>query len=427
MRTKKIWWLNPVGIYGLLLILVVYAYNVKDTRYIAIYRTTKYITTKYLILYFACFLLFVIGYNFAKRYIVVFGNKTRISISLFDYKAIDWKEMIRTYYVLYTLTIFAYIIWFVNFGLNGGISQLMLLSNLGNLNYTLQLIHRNSSHISGITTFTELGIVVVALAIMLIKNLDDIHTKNKIRRSLILIIFLSVIRAFVFSERLALIEVLVPIGISLLENWDGHSHKVLIRLLPILGVISLLLIFGLLEYGRSWSNHYHDYYESYAEFTIDRVSGYYINAINTECAYLTEATPSILPYRTFEWFWKLPFMNTVYAAIAPINVAEKYTSVLATSVNPEFNNPGGMLVFMTDFGLFFPIFYIIYGFFVGRIYVRFLDGDLFGICVYPCIYLTMLELPRFFMLGQSRGLCILLGAIYVNHRIKASALITTNG
>ena len=99
-----------------------------------------------------------------------------------------------------------------------------------------------------------------------------------------------------------------------------------------MAVVMLVILFGAFEYSRSWLRFYSSVYDSFPEFIISRITGYYTNAINTECMYLSYSDMAVIPYRSIEWLWDIPGLSGLYDAIAPANVTQTFSSVLNLSL-----------------------------------------------------------------------------------------------
>ena len=64
---RKVWWLNPIVMYLLLLILAIGAFMFSDNDYIEFFGAQKFINAKYLVLYISSFLIFALGVLFSKN------------------------------------------------------------------------------------------------------------------------------------------------------------------------------------------------------------------------------------------------------------------------------------------------------------------------------------------------------------------------
>ncbi|MET1249192.1 O-antigen polymerase [Sporolactobacillus sp. STCC-11] len=416
---KKIWWIHPVSIYAILMLLVILANRMSEAQYRLQYNTSKGINSTFVILYFATFICFVFGYLISKKHRVVLSAKRGLhyGIDKFDFGALSINSVYRVYRILFWICIIAYCIWYINFLRINGLSILSSFRSTTTLANAMYVMRDNSGRVSGITTFTETGMLVLPLGVYVIANVNSNLIKKKIIKQMGLIIILALFRSISFSERLAIIELLVPMIVTMIALTNNKKFRVWIWLAPVFAIIALVVVFGLFEYTRSWLRFYHTEYDSYLEFIIQRIVGYYNNAINTECLYVSHSSAGILPYRSIEWLWNLPGMSYVYSLLAPFNIPEAFTSVLNTYANPEYNNPGGLLTFYVDFGLFFPIFQIAFGYIVGRLYKLFLKGNLVGLIMYSYVYMCLLELPRLFSLGGTRSFFVYVALIIILFKV----------
>ena len=83
---------------------------------------------------------------------------------------------------------------------------------------------------------------------------------------------------------------------------------------------------------------------------------------------------------------------------------EGYMNLLAIGANPEFNNWGGLLSPVIDFGVVGALLYwAVMGFITGRLYCLYLRKHPLGMCIYPVVYLALSEVPRYLYLGEGRA------------------------
>ena len=81
-----------------------------------------------------------------------------------------------------------------------------------------------------------------------------------------------------------------------------------------------------------------------------------------------------------------------------------YTTALEQFGNPEFNNYGGVASPFVDLGIVGGLlFFLLAGMLSGVLYRSLREGRIWGLLLYPLFVLTMLELPRYFYLGQGRA------------------------
>lgn len=135
MKKIRIWWLNPVVLYTMLMLLVLFANNMSSIKYSSLFGMKKGIEFKYLLLYALVYVLFVLGYLLSKKY--------KIKSNIMDdyYKeSVNEKTVYQVFNVLFVLCIGAYLIWFGNPEFNNSSGLLAFYSNFGFFGIPLQVI-----------------------------------------------------------------------------------------------------------------------------------------------------------------------------------------------------------------------------------------------------------------------------------------------
>lgn len=406
---KRIWWLHPVVLYAGVTLLALAAYALPEEVYALIYGAEKCITKEHLLLYGVMLLLFAVGYGLSGRgrYSGVLLRASHVDA--FDEERAEIASLHSAYRCLYAVCVGAYALWYGNFLRIHGAAVLGWLSSADALSAAMYTMREQAGRITGITTFTELSMVVLPLGLWLLRR-GDASLRASIRWQLGLLVALACLRAVAFSERMALLEMLVP-GAVMLAVLSAKGRWV--KWVPLAAVAVVVAVFGVMEYSRSWLQGYQELYESYGQFVLLRLMGYYANAINAECMMLAHAGPSGLPWHTLMWLWEMPGMAGWYDLLAPSNVPQVFQALLQTWGNPEFNNPGGMLALVLDFGAAFPVVQVIFGYMAGRAYRRCCQGNVLGMLVYAHVFLCLVELPRFFLLGASRSFIVGVGLLVV--------------
>ena len=276
--------------------------------------------------------------------------------------------------------------------------------------YASYFRNNDSGRISGITTCTELGIIVAPVYTFLY-----LITHEKIyKKRVIILIVIAFIRSLIFAERLAFIELVVP-SFVIYCYFGKLIKKKFIQLLPLLGVVILLFMFGSMEYFRSW-HHYKEIYDgNIVRFTIDRVFGYYSVAFNTEAIVIQYDNLKFFPYNELEWLWQLPGFSSLKNDLLGQN---NLMTLLETYGNPEYNNPGGFLVAYRDFGWFGIIVQYIIGLLFGLFYKGYLKHSFILSIWYSITFLCIIELPRYFFWGNVRAFFVIFGLLifqmYIN-------------
>jgi len=175
---------------------------------------------------------------------------------------------------------------------------------------------------------------------------------------------------------------------------------------PLIAVAGIVILFGGAEYFRSW-RFYQDRFDSFTEFTVWRLSGYYTTAHNNGAMAMTVRGSWPMPYYTLEQFWRFPLIvgsPLSYAAINGIDPDDVHMATLARFGTPELNNEGGLFAPAIDFGwLGYCAFWALYGFVAGRLHRGFLSGSLLGLLFFPLLFLSLLESPLLLYLSSVRS------------------------
>ncbi|GGJ95901.1 O-antigen polymerase [Calditerricola satsumensis] len=389
----KIWWLHPVWYVLGTSCLIIIALVTSDEMYYSAWGTPKWIDFDTAIMSISTLLMFTLGL------LLALGIKTR--------KKPQWllfnpdKFLIIVARVLLILILIGYSAWFYaaySRGFSISLAEGVLKGEKGII-YSLKQEYFRT--IPGLTSLVQFGPCYIVLAVYIGVR----QGWAKVCKGLLIVLGLTILRAFFFSERLALIELFIPglvVYVRLLTNRPKW-----VSLLP-LGIVAIVIgLFSSFEYFRSWVNAYTFYMDSYGEFVYQRLIGYYLTAINNGIL-LTKSIPDglDLPYFTFEWFWRFPVLKQIfsYTDIANVDISELYDSLLFLYANPEFNNPSGILLPIVDFGIFGGLFvWVLLGFITGILYKWFTEGSIFGLFIYPIWFIGLLELPRILYWTSSRS------------------------
>jgi hypothetical protein len=273
--------------------------------------------------------------------------------------------------------------------------------------------------VAGVTTLTQFGPLAVA-GLMLLRRLDPGFPSARYIATLIV---LGAFRSVLYAERLALLELLVPLAVIALAfpRTDAlrrtRARKAALAIAPLWLPVALLLVFGAFEYVRSWSSYYADANpgSSYPAFVVDRLGAYYATASNNSALLIEhDPRPSRVPYGTAEWLWNLPLLERAvpYERFAGVDFPGAYESLLLRLGNPEFNNPGGILFPVFDLGpLPGLLFWIALGVVLTLAYRRFIALEASGLVIFPVLFIGCLEVGRLLHWTLGRAFPALAGAI----------------
>lgn len=413
---KKIWWLNPMWLFVILEIIVIMSYSMSNTQFVIEYKTPKYITINHIILYILVFIFFSIGYLISQRKKIIVNKKWKLNKNVM----LSMTTLKKIYRILSFIYYLSYIIWFANFIRIHGFMAIFYSFSSTQMMKFMYIFKNNSGQIAGITSFTEVALVLVPLGEFIKSKNISKKEKKRLNINLLCIIIISIIRSILFSERLAIIAVVSTyFAIKVYLNYN-EKKKILYILMPIFFVLSLFIVFGLFEYSRSWLTHYEKtgIYSNYIEFVYKRVIGYYSTAINTECMFVTKGKISIIPYWSIETIYELPIVGDVFNSLRGVDISILYKNLLYNFANEEFNNPGGMLALYKDFGIFFFFFEIVFGYFYGCCYKLFLNKNFYGMLFYPTFFYALVDLPRYYVFGSTRILVVFIVFILIKYFVK---------
>jgi hypothetical protein len=291
---------------------------------------------------------------------------------------------------------------------------------------TFELKERIFPTVPGVTTLTQCSIVAVLLGLMPV-----VWNSPRVKLVIAGIFSITFFRAMLLSERLALIELVIGaflVLFRLMVLGRAHSPRVILglKLAPVLGPIVLLLMFGTFEYFRSYQ-FYKNRFNNVAEFTIWRISAYYTTGLNNGALIHKEWDHWPLPFQSVTAFWAFPLVKYSpfsYQKLTGIDPDLKYDDLLRFKAVEEYNNDGGLLAPLNDFGeIGMCVFWLFFGVLAGLAHRSYLRGHIVGLCFYPLFFLTILETPRFIYLTMSRTtppIVVILVIWYVLMRLRVS-------
>jgi hypothetical protein len=252
--------------------------------------------------------------------------------------------------------------------------------------------------VPGITSWENIFSVVLVL--ILVKPALTGRRRTETEWGLILVIVsLSALKAVVVGERLALVELIVPL--MMLFCAQRRRWSLLWAMAPIIGVGGLYVFFVGTESLRSWADAYSSQYDSVWDFGLLRMFGYYMTAINNGAWVYQQQNSIFFPFVTGDWFWRLPIPGLAEQLAAMTGVSTDI-DVLLAALNPEFNNASGIFGPLIDYGPVLGEFvWLILGYVSGSLYRQFMDRRWLGVILFPTWYVGVLELPRIFYWGTS--------------------------
>lgn len=403
----EIWWLHPVWTSVLLALIVSgAAYALPDTVYRYFWRTPKYFGEWPLLL---CAVFVAI--HAAGCYVGGLRTRPADPVDRQEWTGqLPW-DLIRTAFLwCFWLALAGYAVWgaaAVSRGANMGVVVGILSGDKGatELMKDVYLVT-----ISGVTTLTQLGVAAVVLGALL----GVAQGWRRVRWPMLTLFGLAVLRALLNSERLAVIELAIPLLVLLVRLVALESPRLMgtfggaVRMAPVVGAVALVGLFAVSEYFRSWLNFYSGGDIGFWTFVTMRLLGYYVTALNNGALLVEQLEPTGLPYFTMQFLWRFPVTGGILKDVYPTmpHLSESSSpveSVLTVGANFEFNNPDGYLVPMLDFGVVGALVYwLIAGLACGFLYRSFCRKQVLGLLVYPLVFTGIVEMPRILYWGSGR-------------------------
>jgi oligosaccharide repeat unit polymerase len=395
----KVWWLSPVALVSLVALPTTWlSLAIADDRYRALWRTPKVVTLEWTVWFTVGLLVFVAGALVpsalsSPRRVAAWPGLAPVDIRLLE----------RAATILFWLSVTGYAA-FVALGARVGLSPGALWASLLNQELYDAGIEEQLGTVPGITTLTQLGIAFAVITGVLMASG---RPRRKHLGRLAVVAILALVRAYFITERLAVLELIVPLVVVLVARMSrNRSGARRAAFLPAFMLPVVISIFAIFEYSRSWVFYAAQGGRSFPSFIIERFSGYYVTAYNNGQIRLLHQEETTLPYDVAAAFWTAPGVGSInlYRGLTGVDYESSSTRALTEFGNPEFNNAGGVASPFVDLGLTGGIlYYLVAGIVCGVLYRGLQEGRLWGLLLYPLIVLTLLELPRYFFIAQGRA------------------------
>lgn len=388
------WWLDPVRtLLFVVLPIFCYAAYYNQFNYWSFRASADFVTTQTFWLGLYSMTLLIVGMLVGKR---VLRRQNIVSV-------IDADTATKTLIRLGWITISAYTIFLGAVFTRPDLVLQLLRGNSDAAGDLRDIIGR----IPGITSFIQFGVVYLALASALVV-MSDFRMTSRLWVMSATVFILTFLRAILASERLALLEALVAIlVVPVAYRWRPSAWRIMA---PYIGIVIVFLAFAAGEYFRSWQ-FYKNSFDSFGEFITQRFAGYFSTSINNGAGtYLIFGQYDPHPEVTVGWLTRFPGLSSFFQT----GQVTRLDQFLQTYASPEFNNPGGFYAAFSDYR--FPIaslFMVGLGLVIGATYRAFQNKNLFGLMLYPAVFLGTTDLIRIVYVSDTRALPIFLGCALV--------------
>jgi oligosaccharide repeat unit polymerase len=282
------------------------------------------------------------------------------------------------------------------------------------------------NQIPGVTSFVSLQSLCVILYVGY-PLLTGFKPPRRYRTLLYIMIVACILRAWLWSERIAVLELIMP-AVVMKFGMGTTGKKRLLMLAPLFGIFGVFLLFSLGEYFRSWQFYQNSWNGSFLGFAWIRFEGYFATALNNGAMLFNYLAIPYAPINTAAWFYKLPLWPLLGIDISINNVNLVFDNPsLAALLNiygsMEYNNPGGIFMPFCDYGpVLGMICWLILGFVSGTLLRAFVRRRAIGLVLFPVWYFGVLEILRIFYWSDSRFFPVIVASLFVIRSLKKGLL-----
>lgn len=302
--------------------------------------------------------------------------------------------------VVGTIALVAYAVWFREYLTNPG--QLWAILS------GASMPSRADELVTGVTSLANGGPVFFAIYAWRRVFRRDAPIPRWMHLMFALLALLTAFRVYAWSERLALIEAVLPLALAFsvkAAGAKGRLPRTLVRFGPFIALPLLMLYFGLAESVRSWTSDTYNGKIDFWDFVIGRMATYYYTSLNNGAGYLaTQDWP------TFRFEYVLSMLHTAPLGVGKVfsaltgSTGQTFDAFLQRYADVEFNNPSGLFTVIYDLGIPLGVLYFsVVGAISGAFFRLYARGSLTGALFYPMFFISYLEVFRYPYLGSGRA------------------------
>lgn len=270
-------------------------------------------------------------------------------------------------------------------------------------------------NLPGLTSWTNVGPVFFALFAFLLRFGT---VSAALRAFFAVLVLLTAIRVFLWTERLAMLEALASLAMMLPFFWRpiaSRAGRLAFAPLRVLGPYALLplvvLYFGAGEFFRSWQAQVYHGRSDFHEFVLGRLGAYYYTSLNNGAGLLAELNwPTWKGDFAFEWLHRVPLGIGPLVNDMTVSSGDPLMEFLIRTGDYEFNNPCGLFSIVHDFDVWGAlVYFFVWGLVAGACHRDWRLGGLAGFVVHPVMMLSLAEVFRFAYFGHARAFTWFLG------------------
>lgn len=328
-----------------------------------------------------------------------------------SYPSIPHLQMQKVIHTLFYITLLSYIIF-----LSPAFINPYLLYGLATGEISSFILRDELNRIPGVTSFMALQSLFMT-CVLQYSYLTEQPLPKRIKKMACIILFLCILRAWLWSERLALIELLFPVILVKIATIRTY-HRLWLVFAPLIGIFVLVIIFSAGEYFRSWQIRQHQVNLSFIEYVVARLAGYYATAINNGAAFIQNRDPYYFPINTAQWFHKFPLWSILDIKTIDSNFSAQ--DFLSTYANLEFTNPSGLYMPYLDYGFILgTLCWGILGAVSAWFMLLYRNRSLTGLIFYPIWFIGIAEILRIFYWGGQRFFPVIVASYLVISYLKS--------
>lgn len=263
----------------------------------------------------------------------------------------------------------------------------------------------------GVTSFISMQSLCVVLFVNYKRWSGAAQVPVVFRWAMAALVVLCLLRAWLWSERLAFLELALPAVVSIALFMRQRRALVFA---PLIGAVGIFVLFAVAEYFRTWQEVRHATDMSFFSYVTARFAGYYATALNNGAAIVRFLEPVYTPVNTGQWFYKFPLWPLLDIKMegSLMMAFDDWFRLMSTRTNVAFTNPSGLFMPFYDLG---PSVGLMLWVFLGGI-SGFLArsmrlGRPFGRVLFPVWFVGIPEILRIFYWGYTRFFPVLVASV----------------
>lgn len=408
---KRLWFINPLFFAIIYAALITVALLIPESFYRETLFVYKYVNLSGIAYSLTCIFIFALG--------AMLGIKSIKSLKI-RYRRISRQAIMDLGYLGVVLA---------SVGIAGSVLMLAkIVAGVGGIPSLLYLAMESTIFIRDAVETAEQGVRPLlplvtpgCLLCLLSLSSGQIHSRRLsylFRVIVCLALVVTLVRALVWSQRLAFLYLAVPLIILHYRLWAVSSLTKVQRKTRIVYPLAILALVVLVFFGGEFIRTYHistvdkGYQQNAVLFLLGRFLGYYVGSVNNMFALFNQETlQHTFSAYSLGWFWTLPILGREYGLVdvyhrllGGYEVAYSYKAWFEFAeqfnINPSFNVFTGFGYLYLDWGWWGLLGAFILGILSGWLFASFIIGNIGGLLVYPIWLVALAEIPRILFFGN---------------------------